>query len=82
MVYGAPLEGLFDPVQNQFTLLKFIKSIVEMNIDTKVNHHKHDQIHHQRCFELVAEVNVCIAEMKSSLLGHVVETYDPAAQGC
>lgn len=49
--------------------LKFIIRVIKMNIDTKVNKHNHDQILHQRGCKLMAEVNVCIAEMKSSLSG-------------
>lgn len=49
--------------------LKFIMRVIKMNIDTKVNKHNHDRTLHQRGCKLMAEVNVCIAEMKSSLSG-------------
>lgn len=49
--------------------LKFIIRVIKMNIDTRVNKHNHDQILHQQVCKLMAEVNVCIAEMKSSHSG-------------
>lgn len=49
--------------------LKFIIRVIKMNIDTEVNKHNHDRILHQQGCKLMAEMNVCIAEMKSSLSG-------------
>lgn len=54
---------------HELIFMKFIISVIKMNIDTKVNEYNHDQILHQKSCKLMAEVNVCIAEMKSSLSG-------------